>query len=260
MLASLRYCPPQLRRDCYVCWVECLVPASMAKEAGTKRKHDDGEEAEAPAKRQAKLYQVVLALEVMEGTADVYVIRVKQSNCGCKDGWLCVHKSAAMQAVLVVKERLEQLREAGDTVCTSTLCKWGKPRAVPSEELKRQPLAEYNMCKADIDRPDKPQTLPCHGRPLPERSAIPPEHKKGYFDPALVAARRRVWAALEEGNLAKENRRRPKDGKITDSFEYKSAWERTWGTPEAQAQAARQAARGELVPVRAVRPALSSVE
>ena len=79
-------------------------------------------------------------------------------------------------------------------------------------------------------------------------------------DPARIAGRRRVGAGREEGNLAKENRRRPKDGKITDSFEYKSAWERTWGTPEAQAQAARQAARGELVPVRAVRPALSSVE
>ena len=78
-----------------VCWVSCLVPASM-KHSEDRKKPEEGESEVVPEVSRRLMYNVLMALEV----ADCCVIDVLSAKCGCKSGKLCVHISAVCKGVL----------------------------------------------------------------------------------------------------------------------------------------------------------------
>lgn len=90
-LASWRFCEPRYVKGRLVCWVSCLVPASMEHDRAKEKKEGESELA------RRRMLEVCLALEL--STCGEYVINVIAHKCaGCKDGGLCVHKSAVCQA------------------------------------------------------------------------------------------------------------------------------------------------------------------
>ena len=231
-LNSFALHPPKLVGDKVVCWVTCLVPASMVK-ALARKQREEGDEVITEAMRR-KHYQVMLALEV----SGQYVIGLLDSRCPCVAGRaLCVHVSAVCQAHHLLKEseRLVQIKDG--KVCTSELCKWIGPVQRPVEELQRVPLRDLNCFRADPDNIFKSKSsLPCHGKAIVQQSIYMfPELRRSFFDPHRVHCRQHLWECLELANVSRAKKRLRKDEDLPE-VSMKSMWELNWGNEVATEQ------------------------
>ena len=229
-ISSFAFHPVKLVGDRMVCWVSCLVPASM-KHSEDRKKPEEGEEV-VPEVSRRLMYNVMMALEV----ADSCVIEVLNAKCGCKSGKLCVHMSAVCQAHHFLKDDQRLLSVKDGRVCTSQLCRWLEPKGAPVVELSRQPLKNLVMYAADPDNMFKQGDLPCHGSLPADRSAcLDPAKKRSYFDTHRVEMRQRLWASAKEANMFRA-RKKLKNGTPLPRVCMKCPFESNWGTEEAQEQ------------------------
>ena len=231
-LNSFALHPSKLVGEKSVCWVSCLVPASMVK-AMARKQREEGDEIITEAMRR-KHYHVSLALEV----SGQYVIGLLDSRCACVAGRaLCVHVSAVCQAhhFLKDKERLMEIKDG--KICTSELCRWLGPAQRPLEELQRVPLRELCCFKADPNAIFKSKSrLPCHGRAVVQQSIyMNPDKKRPFFDPHRVHCRQQLWESLEAANVARAKKKLRK-GACLPAVSLKSMWELNWGNDVATEQ------------------------
>ena len=215
-----------------VCWVRCLIPASMVKEKARKQR-EEGDVVVTEAMRR-KHYEVVLALEV----SGQYVIGLLESRCPCIAGRaLCVHAAALCQAHHYLKERERLLQVKDGRICTSELCQWLVPAQPAAEELQRRPLSELSCFAADPENIFKAKSsLPCHGRSIVEPSIFAkPELKRGFFDPIRVAAREKLWERLSDANVLRCKKKLRKDEDLPQ-VSMKSMYQLNWGNEVATEQ------------------------
>ena len=215
-----------------VCWVRCLVPASMVKEKARKQR-EEGDEVITEAMRR-KHYEVTLALEV----SGRYVIGLLDSRCPCIAGRaLCVHVSAVCQAHHFLKQQERLLQVKDGKVCTSELCKWLVPARPPLEELQRVPLRELNCFRADHNAIFKSKSrMACHGRAVKKPCVfLKPELKRDFFDVSRVQCREQLWLYLEDANRQRCSKKIRKDQSLPE-LSMQSMWQLNWGNEVATEQ------------------------
>lgn len=229
-ISSFALHPAKVVGDKMVCWVTCMVPASMKH--GEARKAQEAGEEVVPEVARRVMYEVMLALEVADST----VIEVLSAKCGCKSGKLCVHISAVCQAHHYLKDDQRLLTVKDGKVCTSQLCRWLEPKRAPAVELSRMPLKRLVMYAADPDNIFKHSNLPCHGSlPVSRSACIDPSKKRKYFDPRRVQCRSQLWDSAYEANCLRARKKLRKDAPLPRNC-MMCPFQSNWGTEEAQEQ------------------------